>query len=271
MEPHNALELRQHPEPDAGEQCEGQHARVSARAQDQGLRLLRLYFADWLCFLVAGAVGGLPQVLLTPVPATWSPDDPSLQQRRDRGPHVPNNLLHPVVLLPTLSLLLLTEVLCARLQARPLNRRTLHHVLLGWFGAVTTTIFCQGLLSIVAGLPRPQFLSACKPSPASFSAATAAVCTDSVSANLYRSFPCGHCSYSTSNYLYLSLFLASKLDAWWGRGIGHGWAGNRIGWGPILLASTYHILSHTPVIASLSRIRYRCNVGTDRGTLGSSL
>ena len=87
-------------------------------------------------------------------------------------------------------------LLQARVQRRPVIARQIHHALLGWVCSFSFALLFQGLLSVTVGGQRPGFLQACNPEPRVWVYNRTAVCQNEVADNYYRSFPCGHCSFS---------------------------------------------------------------------------
>jgi hypothetical protein len=72
------------------------------------------------------------------------------------------------------------------------------------------SLWVQGTLSVLTGGLRPTFLSDCNPSPATWTPGTPSVCLNEVDDEARRSFPCGHCSFST-------FVLERRSGVWCGR------------------------------------------------------
>lgn len=206
--------------------------RASSQADDPGcfscrsvLVMGRLFWAykwDWLLAIGIMALGGLPQVLLTPNESVWSLEDYHLHALKNTGRSeslVPSLLLIGIIGVFPIALLLILNI--PLLGRKFLNLRELHHALLGFFGALAYCVFVQGLLSVTTGGLRPDFYSVCQPDVSAWKPGSQPICTNPDKSAIEegrRSFPCGHCSFSMGSMSVLSWYLIGLINPWDGRG-----------------------------------------------------
>lgn len=201
-------------------------------------RLIVSYVLDWVVIIILAAAGGGLN-FTKPSTRPFSLLDLSISYPFKRASISVTTLALVALVAPAVIIVLISAILVPGTRARTSSTRSqtirrkiweLHIGLIGLALSVALAFFVtQGLKNIFAK-PRPHFIELCKPDLSNIAShgvggygqdisvrwtlVDSSICTETDSQKLadgYRSFPSGHCSFSWSGLLYLSLFLCSKF------------------------------------------------------------
>eukprot|EP00045_Choanoeca_perplexa_P004638 m.39518 g.39518 ORF g.39518 m.39518 type:complete len:298 (-) comp12679_c0_seq7:258-1151(-) len=184
-------------------------------------KLIWSYKWEWLMCIAMQAIGGLPQVFITPYESAWSLQEPSLQLAITPGRDeaiVTSIVLLTVYGVAGIIIFSLIPVLTMPWRGY-LNIREIHHLALTYFYAVCLETFVRGLLNLVRGGLRPDFYDLCQPNVTAWQPGVQPICTSGEDLdNGRRSFPCGHCSFSCAGGILFTLHLLALFNYFNGHG-----------------------------------------------------
>lgn len=181
------------------------------------------YFVDWLTYVVMLWFAITWGSFVTPLKIDFSVRDVTIMHK-----YVPENETYaPVWYLLIMVMLwpLLLIAVCCYLYLRNKNKERMlwdiHQAVLGSFGAIVSQLLLVVVIKNTAGIPRPDFISRCKPDyniVLDLQLATEIVCMEPDKTLLdegFRSFPSGHSSTVFASQTFLALFLIgkTKMDA----------------------------------------------------------
>lgn len=209
------------------------------------LRLLMIYFLDWVVILGTIGFAGSTSLWVTPNARPFSATDPDISFPFQTKPKIPSWLLvFCSVIVPAAAIAVLSLVIPSNTQSYAQSFRTaqgwkrrLYCLNTAWLGlglSLAAAILITDGLKNLAGRPRPDLLSRCNLDPADIDKYTVGknnlldwhICKNigasgSVKGALdesdvrdgFRSFPSGHCSMSFAGLGYLSIWLAEFVFA----------------------------------------------------------